>query len=460
MKILITSGNFAPEKTGIGKYTGEMAEWLAARGHEVHVITGFPYYPEWKLAAEYKRTGYRQEQWSGVTVHRVPHYIPKDGKVTTVRRMLVDLTMFLSSLPVWLKLMGQRRTRPDAIFAVCPPTLSCVWPWLASKLTGVPWIYHIQDFQVDAAMQLGMIKQGMMIRTLYAMENRLLQSAHRVSTITEAMRKRTISKGVAEKKTLLLPNWSDVNSIRPIDRLASFRRALRVGDEQVLFMYAGAMGRKQGLDLVLDAADALKSNPQIIFVMVGSGSDAAELQHQAAKRNLTNMHFLPLQPKAMLNEMLGSADVHLVVQKADAADLVMPSKLTNILAAGRPSLVTAAPVTQLWEATAGAGTGIAVTPGNLDAFVNAISALANDMSGRAVMGQRARQYAEENLAQDQILARFEQDLLYLIGCAPKPAMASMRAPAKIKPSSPSLPPAGESPRNAGERGPAPGPMRT
>lgn len=414
MKILITSGNFAPEKTGIGKYTGEMTEWLAARGHEVHVVTGFPYYPEWKLASEYKRTGYRCEQWSGVTVHRVPHYIPKDGKVTTARRMLVDLTMFLGSLPVWLRLMARRDSRPDAIFAVCPPTLSGVWPWLASQLTGVPWVYHIQDFQVDAAMQLGMIKPGLLVRCLYALENHLLRSAHCVSSITPAMCARATAKGVQKERIALLPNWSDVRNIRPIGKMTSFRRDLGVTENQVLVMYAGAMGKKQGLDLVLDAAERIKSNPQIKFVMVGSGSDAAELADQAAQRDLSNMQFLPLQPKEKLNEMLGSADIHLVIQKADAADLVMPSKLTNILAAGRPSLVTAAQGTQLWQATAGSGTGVAVTPGHLDEFVSALEHLAQNASARAEMSKQARRYSEEHLDQDQILSRFETQLRKLV----------------------------------------------
>lgn len=337
MRILIYSGNFYPEKTGIGKYTGEMAAWLAGRGHDVHVITGYPYYPEWKLAPGYTRTRYLTQTWAGVTIHRVPHYIPKDGKVSSLRRILVDLSIFANSAVNWLGiLLAPKSQRPDVVIAVCPPLFSGIWPWLAAKLRGIPWVYHIQDFQVDAAMSLGMIKHGILGKLLYRVENHLIRSATRVSSITPAMCRRAIDKGAAAERVLELPNWCDVHSIYPIPRETEFRSRLGLGSDAMLVMYAGAMGRKQGLPLVLDAAAWLQtSEPRFHFVMIGSGSDAEQLRAEAEARGLQNMSFLPLQPLEQLNQVLGSADIHLVIQKAHTADLVMPSKLTNILAAAR-----------------------------------------------------------------------------------------------------------------------------
>lgn len=413
MRILIHAGNFFPEKTGIGKYTGEMAGWLSRQGHQVDVITGFPYYPEWCLDSRYRGTGFLIESWESVQIHRVPHYIPRDGKVNSLRRMLVDLTLFMASLPVWARLCFPRRRRPHVIITVCPPLISGVWPALLSCVTGTPWIYHVQDFQVDAAVRLGMIRQSLFGKALYALENLLIRSATRVSSITNAMCKLAVSKGAKAENVLCIPNWSDTHSIHPIDRLTPFRRELNVGEDQVLVMYAGAMGRKQGLSLVVDAAERLMRDPRFVFVMIGSGSDAQELRLEAQGRGLSNMRFLPLQELQRLNQVLGSADIHLVVQKADAADLVMPSKLTNILAAGRPAIVTAAEGTELWDVTAGQGTGLAVPPEDILAFVNALLTLAGDSALRAQLGSTARLYAEQNIEQDAVLGRLQHILMSL-----------------------------------------------
>jgi colanic acid biosynthesis glycosyl transferase WcaI len=449
MRILICSGNFFPEKTGIGKYSAEMAAWLAGRGHQVEVITGFPYYPEFKLAKPYRSTWYTREQWLGVSVRRVPHYIPKDGKVSSKRRILIDLTMFIgSSLPwLWLILKGlvSRRSRPDIIVTVCPPLISGVWPWVASKLLGIPWIYHLQDFQVDAAMRLGMIRQKLAGRTfyklLYALENKLISSATRVSSITTAMCRLAVTKGAAKHNVLLLPNWGDIHNIYPISQNTGFRKALAVRGDQVLVMFAGAMGRKHGLGLVLDAAERLKSDPLFHFVMIGSGSDAEEHRQDADERQLRNMTFLPLQEVEKLNEVLGSADIHLVVQRVGAADLVMPSKLTNILAAGRACIATAEDGTELYHVVHGASTGVAVAPEDVDSLVKAILELGSDPDRRARFGQAARHYAQNHLGKDAILGRFERDLAAICR-APLPAErpadvprtpASFTPPAEAKP---------------------------
>lgn len=437
MFIQIYAGNFFPEKTGIGKYTGEMAAWLAKRGHQVRVITGHPYYPEWKLAPGYGRAGFRRESWQGVSIHRVPHYVPRDGRVTSLRRMLVDLSFIFASSVHWLRMLFGRRP-PDVIIAVCPPLLSGIWPGIVGAIRGIPTVYHIQDFQLDAALQLGMIKSGLLGRLLSAIERRLIRSAARVSSITPAMCRRAMDKGAPAHRVLELPNWSDVHGIHPIARDTAFRRELGVDADQVLVMYAGAMGRKQGLELVLDAAENLQGDARFRFVMVGSGSDAEEMKADAAKRSLKNMQFLPLQPLERLNEMLGSADIHLVVQRAGAADLVMPSKLTNILASGRPAVATAEAGTALYEAVAGAQTGLAVPSGDSRALTRALMRLADTPALADELARNARAYAEQNLAQDAILARFEEELLAMQHHGPArrkaPSFAAAMAAANAKPS--------------------------
>lgn len=412
MRILIYSGNFHPEKIGIGKYTGEMARWFAARGHEVQVITGFPYYPEWRLQMPYERQSFRREHWAGVTVHRVPHYIPGGAQVGARQRILVDLTFVVASLLAWLRVFLRAR-RPQVVVAVCPPLFSGVLPALTRRIAGVAFVYHVQDFQVDAAVELGMLG-GRLGRVLFAFERVIIKSASLASSISPAMCRRLEAKGAAASNILLLPNWADTEAIRPLPRDNAFRRELGLSAEDFVVMYAGAMGAKQGLGLVLDAAQGLKDDPACRFVMVGDGSEAEALKREAAARGLGNLRFLPLQPVERLAEMLASADVHLVLQRRGAADLVMPSKLTNILAAGRPSIATAEAGTTLAEVLADHQLGLVIPPEDAPMLIEALQTMQQNRELRHGFSAAARRYSEQFLSQDAVLARFEQQLSHLL----------------------------------------------
>jgi len=413
MKILIHSLYFHPDQTGICKYSGEMAQWLAARGHQVEVVTGFPHYPQWKLAASYSRTSFVTEQWDGVVVHRVPHYIPNGGKVSALQRMLIDGTFFLASLAKWVVLFA--RPKPfDVVISVCPPMFTGLPALLSGLFRGVPWVYHVQDFQVDAALRLKMLNIGVLGKVLYALENLLIRRATRVSSITEAMCRRVVAKGAAPSSTWLLPNWADVRGLLPGPTDNPLRRELSLAADTVLAVYSGAMGAKQGLDLVIDAAARLLPDRRFHFLMAGAGPEWLRLKTTAEASALTNITFLPVQPLERLGDLLRAADVHLVIQKAEAADLVMPSKLTNILAVGRPAIATAGEGTALWDALEGAKTGCVVPPDDLEALVAALRLLADNPQTRAVMGENARRYAEANLDQDAILLRFERQIEQLV----------------------------------------------
>jgi colanic acid biosynthesis glycosyl transferase WcaI len=413
MKILIHSLYFHPDKTGVAKYSGEMAQWFRARGHTVEVVTGFPHYPEWRLSAAYPRTRFLTEDWDGVTVHRVPHYVPTQGRVTALQRILLDVTFFLGSLWKWRTLF-RGRNRFDAVIAVCPTMFSGIPPLFSAWLCKVPWVYHIQDFQVDAALRLKMLKLGLLGSLLYRLENYLVRSASRVASITPAMCRRAIAKGADESRLLFLPNWADVHGLKPAGRDNPFRASVPMGQADMLVLYAGAMGAKQGLEMIIDVARGLSSDPRFHFLIVSAGPEFERLQALARDAGLANIGFLPLQPRERLGDMLAAADVHLVIQKADAADLVMPSKLTNILAIGRPAVATADPGTALWDVLVGHDAGVAVPPESPQALQAALIRLAEDPEACRRMGGNARRYAEKHLDQEAILARFEQELIDMI----------------------------------------------
>ncbi len=414
MNLLIYGLNYVPELTGTGKYTGEMAAWLAARGHEVEVICGLPHYPQWKLHADYAGGRSRVERLDGVRVRRASHFVPAADALGARARIRLETSFTLSAARYWLpKFFAWRR--PDAVIAVMPPMQVGVWPLLYAWVRRVPWVLHVQDLQVDAALRLKMLPGGMIGRLLYAVESFLLRRATRVSTITEAMRQRVIIKGAAEERAWLFPNWADIASIRPAERDNAFRAGLSFGPETLLVLYAGNMGEKQGLDSVLEAADRLREQKNIQFLMVGSGAARSRLEQRAQALGLENLRFLPVQPLKKLPEMLAAGDIHLVVQRRDAADLVMPSKLTNILAAGRPCVATTEPDTALADVVQGHETGLVVPPEDPVALAEAISKLAVNAALCTRFGDHARTYAENNLDRDAILSRFERQLEDLVG---------------------------------------------
>jgi colanic acid biosynthesis glycosyl transferase WcaI len=275
------------------------------------------------------------------------------------------------------------------------------------------WL-HVQDFELDAATGLGMLSGGRVRRFLYGIEKHLLRRARRVSAITETMRRRAVEKGVPEGRTRVFPNWSDIEFVRPVRPDDELRREFGAGPRSVLVLYAGSMGEKQGLDLVLDVAYQLRERTEIKFAMVGAGAAQERLERVAGERGLGNVRFFPLHPVERLPLMLAAGDIHLVVQRREAADLVMPSKLTNILAAGRPSVATADPGTALYEVLNEHDCGMTTTPGSAEELTEAIVTLAEDARMRERLGKNAREYAEAYLDKDRILSEFEKNLREMI----------------------------------------------
>ncbi len=417
MKILIHGINFAPELVGIGKYTGEMAGWLAARGHAVRVVAAPPYYPEWAVGAGYRPDRYRRETWrwtdgAAAEVWRCPLWVPHQPGGA---KRLAHLASFAASgAPV---VLAQARWRPDLVLCVEPTLFSAPAALLTARLAGARAWLHIQDLEVDAAFDLGLLPGGALRRFALGCESALLRRFDRVSTISEAMRERVIAKGIAPERAPLLPNWVDVDSVRPLPSPSPLRAELGIAEGAVVALYSGNLGEKQGLELLIEAARALQDDPTVVFVIGGAGSARERLMAMAT--GLPNIRWIPLQPAERLNDLLNLADVHLLPQRADAADLVMPSKLTGMLASGRPVIATAEPETQVGRVVGGCG--VLVPPGDGAALARAIVDLAADPARRQGLGAAARAYAETHLAREAIMGRFETTALALCGqSAPAP----------------------------------------
>jgi colanic acid biosynthesis glycosyl transferase WcaI len=402
MKILICSANFAPEPTGIGKYSGEMAAWLAASGHEVRVVAAPPYYPAWRVDPAYRWPLWRHETWQGVRVWRAPLWVPRQPG--GLKRVLHLATFALSSLPVMLR---QAAWRPDVVFTVAPALVCAPAGWLTARLSGAQAWLHIQDFEVDVALQMGLLKGPGLARLALALESWLLRRFDGVSTISRRMRERLQRKGVPEARTALFVNWADVQGVRPLAGPSPFRAELGLPDGVRVALFSGTLGAKQGLSVIPEAARLMAHRQDLLFLVCGHGPMQAELQ--AAARELPNLRLLPLQPLERLGDLLGLADVHLLPQSLEAEDLVLPSKLTGMLASGRPVVATCRTGTELGEVVSGCGRVVA--PGDAPALVAALNELLDDAALREALGRRARDHAEQHLARDAVLGRMAKRLM-------------------------------------------------
>ncbi len=405
MRLLIYGINFAPEPTGVGKFTGEMAAWLAARGHEVRAVAAPPYYPAWRR----DRTGslWRGESWQGVRVHRAPLYVPR--RPSGPARLAHLLSFAALSLPLaWFQAVA---FRPQAVIAVAPTLMTAPGALAAAALARARTWLHLQDFETEAAFSLGMVGGAGLRAWALAAEGWVLRRFDRVSTISEPMRRRLVEKGVAPERAALVGNWVDLTRIRPLPDAGPLRAQFGIPAEASVALYAGTLGAKQGLEMLAEAAEQLSEPPGPMLVVGGVGPARASLAEVAARTPCLKL--LPLQPPERHNDLLNLADIHLLPERPEAADLVMPSKLGGMLASGRPVVAAVRPDGAIAAAMAGAG--VLTPPGDARALAAAICELSADPGRRAGFGAEARRLAERDWDREAILIRFEADLERLVG---------------------------------------------
>jgi colanic acid biosynthesis glycosyl transferase WcaI len=403
LRILIYGLNYAPELTGIGKYTGEMAEWLASRGHDVHVVTAPPYYPAWFVRDEYRNPRYRTEYLPGhPVVYRTPLYVPAEP--TGIKRVLHLVSFMLGSIPVMLR---EIFWEPDVVFTVEPTFFGAPLALFVARVSGAMSWLHIQDFEVDAAFDLGLLPSGGLLQTVaLSLEEAFTGAFSAVSSISTKMVDRLDAKGIPSDRTILFPNWVDIEEIYPLPPEKNNFKAELGLEGKIILLYSGNMGNKQGLELLAPLAMFFGSDPRIHFLFCGDGTFRPHLEKQTS--HLPNVTFLPLQPLERLNDLLNTADIHLLPQRPGAADLVMPSKLTGMLSSGRPVIALASPGTQVAKVVE--GRGLVVLPDDEVALHLAVKQLVDDEPLRHKFGKAARCYAVRRLGREEVLNCFERDL--------------------------------------------------
>ena len=346
-RVMIYGMNYAPEMIGVGRYTGEIGAYLHDAGDDVEVVTTPPHYPGWAVRDSF-RNRYGVTRSDRMRVTRCPLLLRKEMR--GIWRVLAPLSFAVSSAPVaiWRILTH----RPDVVLMVEPTLFAAPAALLAAKAAGVRTVLHVQDLEIDAAFAVGHLKNDALQKAAQLFERLVLRRFDHIITISDQMSRRLQLKSIPADRISVVRNWTDLDQIKPLDGPNAFRAELGLADGAFVVLYAGNIGAKQALHVVMDAAAELTGRPDIVFVIAGEGP---ELNGLVARR-LPNVRFLPLQPEDRLCELLNLADLHILPQDRGAADLVMPSKLAGMLASGRPVLAMADPGTEIHDFLEGAAT--------------------------------------------------------------------------------------------------------
>jgi len=409
-RILLISYNFAPELTGIGKYNGEMIDWFVRNGYDCHVLTGYPYYPEWRVHDSFRKKRFWfsfeqpaiKEAKGMLKIYRCPFYVPQ--KPSGVKRLILEVTFLTSALIRMVGLMTARKY--DLVIAVAPSFQLGLLGLLYKWIRGARLAYHIQDLQIEAARDLGMINSRGFLKFMFFLERLILRHADVTSSVSEGMLEKIRAKG--GPPPVLFPNWTNTSRLYPVKNQSYIKESFGFNASDKIVLYSGAIGEKQGIESIVYAAQANRNNGAVRFVICGSGPYKKHLEELAGRLGLRNIVFLPLQDLNRFNQFLNIADLHLVIQKAGAGDLVMPSKLANILAVGGLALVTANRGTSLHKMVTKHEIGYVINCDDQEGLNEAVATL---LSGDFEhMRIRARNYAVKFISQEGVMRRFDHKL--------------------------------------------------
>ncbi|WP_213979736.1 glycosyltransferase family 4 protein [Sphingomonas sp. dw_22] len=397
MRILIITQWFQPEPhfKGLG-----FAKALQAMGHEVEVLTGFPNYPGGRVYPGYRIRLRQHEIIDDIPITRGYLYPSHDN--SALRRIANYASFAISST-----LLALFIRKPDVVYVYTPP-MTAALPAIALRfLRGVPFVPDVQDLWPDTLAATGMLNDPRLLGLIRWWTDFSLRRASRIIVLSEGFRRRLQERGVKTPITVIW-NWAPSEIADIAHRLQPVLPD-KTGPFDILF--AGNMGKAQGLDIVLKAAAALQEEgAHVRFTMVGGGIEREVLRQHAKDLSLNNIAFHEPRPPSQMGELFEAADALLVHLRDDPLfEITIPSKTQAYLAIGRPILMgvrgdAAAMVEE-------AGAGLTFAPDDVDAFLAAIKTLlAMTQAERMAMGSAGAAYYRKRLAFDIGVRALEQSL--------------------------------------------------
>ena len=407
LRIAVLCPHFAPDTAPTGEVITAIVHELAALGHELHVVTSLPWYRDHAIEPGWEGRLVRTETTAWGSITRVHPFATKD------KRNLLRRAWGFVGFSGLAGLTSLRGGRVDAVLAMSPPFTMGLTGWAVHLLRRGPLVYNIQDVFPDAAIATGAITNRRIIAVAKWVERFSYQRSAVVTVLSQEMQANVVAKVKPGRAgdVIVIPNFTDTDAIRPLDRHTALRAELDIGDEPVV-IYAGNVGFSQSLEMVVDAA---REVPEATFVINGGGSARDALQLRAA--GIANIRFGDYQPTERLAEVLATGDIHLVPLRAGLGSVSVPSKTYSILAAGRPVLAAIDPGTEVPRILAASGGGVAVPPDDRVALVAALRAMLADLPAAADMGSAGRAWVEATASPRAAALAYEQLFRRLVGLA-------------------------------------------
>ena len=395
MKIFIHTMYFLPDFGSAPILINELASDLAARGHDVEVVTTIPRRrpPELKgiLFSRRMMNGFVIKRfWTNTTPHPIGRLVA--WNIYTAGTILNALTF----------------RKGDVLFLRTPPLQLGLTGFLAAKFRGVRVVLNVQDIHPDLSIESGILRNRAAIRFAQGLEKWVYGISDHIIVIGDGFLKNLLEKGVPREKLTVIPNWVDTDFLKPLPKENPVSRKYGLHDKFVM-MYSGtiSISSNRALEKVLEAAAALREDKDVVFVIVGEGLKRAELQKRADELGTDNVRFLPFQPYEDLPRLLASSDVLLVPLDKEKSQISVPSKLYNFLAAGRPVLGLAPSDSEVAALIRGNRCGDVVPPDDVAGIRELVLRMKEDPDGRREMASNARRYVVDNFARKMITDRYE-----------------------------------------------------
>ena len=377
-RLLFINQYYWPDHASTAQHLTDLAEGLAAQGHDIHVVCS--------------RGGYRErgdrpprvEEHNGVTIHRVD--ATSLGRKSTLTRMSDYLSFYFRAF--WL---GLFLPRFDVVTTLTTPPIIGLIGTLLRRLKGSRHVYWSMDLHPDASLALGKMSiRNPVVRGLRWLSDFVYRQADKVVVLGPYMMDRIVAKGVRAERLTLIPVWSRRDEIYPMGRENHPLREELGLEGKFVAMYSGNLGLAHSFDEFLDAARRLRQRDDIVFLYVGDGPRLDEVKSVQAAEGLTNIRFLKYFPREMLHASLSVADVHLISMREEMTGIVVPGKLYGAMASGRPTLFVGPDHCESADTIRQADCGATIRLGDVDGLVAAIEGFAEDHEGALEMGRGGR----------------------------------------------------------------------
>ncbi len=387
MRLLFLCPHFDPDlHAATGEVMTKLVDALADRGHRVDVVTSLPWYRLHDVEPSWRGRPWRRGTTGAGDIVRIWPFPTDKSNVPARAAAFAGFTAMATGAALTLG-------RPDAVLAMSPPIFLGNAAAVVARRWGVPFVFNVQDIFPDVAVELGALSNERVIAAAARLERSLYQRADAVTVLSEdqAINVRAKLSTADADKVRIIQNFVDLDRVHPTDRDNAWRRDRGLVGKQIV-MYAGNVGLSQSFDLVQRAAERFRGRPDVHFVINGEGAARVQVDAWAADHDNVSVH--DFVDRAEVSDLLGAADLHLILLKTGLSRSSTPSKLYGIMAAGRPVLASIDPGSEVDVILERSGGGRTVPPDDAASFLDQLESLLGAPDDLVAMGERSRSFVE------------------------------------------------------------------